>query len=93
MCGEIMRPDIVWFGENLPWQPVEQIHHYFLEGRIDLCLVVGTEASFGYILQWALQAHEAGAMLVDVNPRDSGLGSIIDVHLRGKAGEVLPKLL
>ena len=92
MCGEIMRPDIVWFGENLPWQPVEQIHHYFLEGRIDLCLVVGTEASFGYVLQWALQAHEAGAMLVDVNPRGTGLGSIVDVHLRGKAGEVLPRL-
>jgi len=93
MCGEAMRPDIVWFGEDLPWQPVEQIRHYLLEGRIDLCLVVGTEASFGYIVQWALQAREAGAMVADVNPRDAGLGSLVDVHLQGKAGEMLPHLI
>jgi NAD-dependent deacetylase len=93
MCGEVMRPDIVWFGEELPRQPVEHIIHYLLEGRIDLCLIVGTEASFGYIVQWALQAREAGAMVVDVNPRDTGLGSVVDVHLQGKAGEVLPQLI
>ena len=93
MCGEIMRPDIVWFGEELPRQPVERIRHYLLEGGIDLCLIVGTEATFGYIVQWALQAREAGTMAVDVNPRDTELGSLVDVHLQGKAGEVLPRLL
>jgi NAD-dependent deacetylase len=93
MCGEVMRPDIVWFGEELPREPVARIVHYLLEGGIDLCLVVGTEATFGYIVQWALQAREAGAMVVDVNPRDTGLGSAVDVHLQGKAGEVLPRLL
>jgi NAD-dependent deacetylase len=93
MCGEVMRPDIVWFGEELPRTPVEQIVHYLLEGGIDLCLVIGTEATFGYIVQWALQAREAGAMVVDVNPRDTGLGSIADVHLQGMAGQVLPRLL
>jgi len=93
MCGEVMRPDIVWFGEELPRQPVERIVHYLLEGGIDLCLVIGTEATFGYIVQWALQAREAGAMVVVVNPSDTGLGSLVDVHLKGKAGEVLPRLL
>jgi hypothetical protein len=32
-------------------------------------------------------------MVADVNTRDTGLGSVVDVHLQGKAGEVLPKLL
>lgn len=93
MCGNIMRPDIVWFGEKLPWQPVEVIHRYLLQDAIDLCLVVGTEATFGYIIQWALQARDTGALLVDVNPRDTGLGSMVDVHLEGKAGTILPQLL
>ena len=93
MCGEIVRPDVVWFGEDLPSQPVERIRHYLLEERIELCLIVGTEATFGYIVQWALQAREAGALLVDVNPQDTGLSSLVDVHLQGKAGEVLPRLL
>jgi len=30
---------------------------------------------------------------VDVNPRDTGLGSVADLHLQGKAGEVLPRLI
>jgi len=93
MCGEVMRPDIVWFGEELPRQPVERIVHYLIEGGIDLCLIIGTEATFGYIVRWALQAREAGAMVVEVNPRDTGLGSVADLHLQGKAGEVLPRLI
>ena len=93
MCGAILRPDVVWFGEELPGQPVERVRHYLLEGRIDLCFVVGTEATFGYIVQWALQAREAGALVVDVNPRDAGLGSVVDIHLPGKAGEVLPRFV
>jgi NAD-dependent deacetylase len=93
MCGNVTRPDIVWFGEKLPWEPVEMIHRYFLEARIDLCLVIGTEATFGYILQWALQARDSGALLVDVNPSDTGMSSLVDVHLEGKAGEILPELV
>ena len=93
MCGAIMRPDVVWFGENLPWQPVEAVSHYLLEGDIDLCLVIGTEASFGYIVNWAAQARDIGALLVDVNPHDTGLGLFVDVHLEGKAGDVMPELV
>jgi len=92
-CGNILRPDIVWFGENLPWQPVEAIHRYLLDGAIDLCLIIGTEASFGYVLQWALQARDVGALLVDVNPRAASLSSQTDVHLEGKAGAILPELV
>lgn len=93
MCGAVMRPDVVWFGEDLPRHPVERIRHYLLEGGISLCLIVGTEATFGYIVQWALEARETGAMVVNINPRDTGLGSLVDVRLPGKAGEVLPRLL
>jgi NAD-dependent deacetylase len=92
VCGNVMRPDIVWFGETLPRQPVEQVHHYLLHGGIDLCLVVGTEASFGYVVQWAIQARDSGALLADLNPRETGLGPMVDVHLEGRAGDILPQL-
>jgi hypothetical protein len=32
-------------------------------------------------------------MVVDVNPRGTGLGSVVNVHLQGKAGEVVPRLI
>jgi NAD-dependent SIR2 family protein deacetylase len=92
MCGNVMRPDIVWFGEALPRQSVEQVQQYLLHGGIDLCLVIGTEASFGYIVQWALAARESGALLADLNPRETGLGPMVDVHLEGRAGDILPLL-
>lgn len=92
-CGNILRPGVVWFGETLPFAPLEAIRHYLLEGHIDACLVVGTEASFGYIIEWTFQAREQGALVVDINPRATGLASILDFHLAGPAGEILPALV
>jgi NAD-dependent deacetylase len=91
-CGEIMRPDIVWFGEPLPWRPLQQIDDYLLSGPIDLCLVIGTEASFGYVIELAVHARELGAKLVDINPRLTDLGRMADIQIPGKAGEVLTEL-
>jgi len=91
-CGNVMRPDIVWFGEELPWRPLQQIEEYLIKGHIDLCLVIGTEASFGYIIELAVHAREHGAKLVDINPRLTDLGKIADAQLAGKAGELLPEL-
>jgi NAD-dependent deacetylase len=92
-CGEMFRPAVVWFGEALPWQPLETVQRYLLAGGIDVCLVVGTEASFGYIIEWAFHARESGATLIDVNPRASGLSGMVDFHFEGRAGDVLPRLL
>ncbi len=92
-CGNPLRPDVVWFGENLPRPPVDAVHRYLLAGGIDACLVIGTEASFHYIVQWVFESREAGALAVEINPGDGGLGSLVDIRLQGKAGEVLPALL
>ncbi|OYD16220.1 hypothetical protein CH330_03425 [candidate division WOR-3 bacterium JGI_Cruoil_03_51_56] len=92
-CGNIMRPDVVWFGEQLPWQPIEKINHYLLTDNIDICFIIGTEASFGYIVEWAFHAHEQGAMIVDINPKPTGLSNLVDIHLEAQAGQILPKIL
>lgn len=92
-CGGLFRPAVVWFGETLPRQPLETARRYLLAGEIDVCLVVGTEASFGYIVEWSFHARESGALLVDVNPRATGLSDAVGFHLEGKAGEILPWLL
>jgi NAD-dependent deacetylase len=92
-CGELFRPAVVWFGETLPWQPLETVQRYLLAGGIDVCLVIGTEASFGYIVEWSFHARESGALLVDVNPRATGLSGMADLHLEARAGEIMPRLL
>ncbi len=92
-CGEVMRPDVVWFGEELPWEPVQAVRRHLLEAVSNVCLVIGTEASFGYILQWVFEARDHGATVVTVNPRETGLDSLADLNLKGKAGDILPRLI
>jgi NAD-dependent deacetylase len=91
-CGGLLRPAVVWFGEMLPAGPIERVER-FLAGGVDLALVVGTEATFGYIQGFALAARRAGALLVEVNPAETPISDVADVRLRGPAGEVLPRLI
>jgi NAD-dependent deacetylase len=90
-CGGLLRPAVVWFGEMLPAGPIERVEQ-FLYGGVDLALVVGTEATFGYIQGFALAARRAGALLVEVNPGRTVLSDAVDVRLERAAGEILPRL-
>lgn len=91
-CGALLRPGVVWFGEVLPADPVRAVEAWVREGA-DVVLVVGTEASFGYVLDWAVRARRPGGLLVEVNPGETALTPEAAVSLRGAAGEVLPRLL
>lgn len=91
-CGDRLRPAVVWFGEMLPSGPLERIQRFIDEG-VDVALVIGTEASFGYIQAMARAARRAGAVLVEVNPSRTVLSDVVDERLEGPAGEVLPGLL
>ena len=87
-CGGRLRPAVVWFGEMLPSAPIERVQE-FIDDGVDVALVVGTEASFGYIQAIARLAQRAGALLVEVNPSRTVLSESVDVRLEGAAGEVL----
>jgi NAD-dependent deacetylase len=91
-CDALLRPAVVWFGEMLPAAPILRIEE-FLGGGVDVALVIGTEATFGYIQGFALAARGAGALLVEVNPGTTPLSDAVDIRLQGPAGEVLPGLL
>jgi len=91
-CGALLRPHITWFGETIMMDAVDRVEDGMRAG-FDVALVVGTEASFPYILDWARRAQDAGALLVEVNPVETALTGRADLHLRGAAGEVLPGLV
>jgi NAD-dependent deacetylase len=91
-CDGLLRPAVVWFGEMLPTAPLGRAEA-FIRGGVDLALVVGTEATFGYIQGLALAARRAGALLVEVNPDRTVLSDAVDVRLQGAAGQLLPRLV
>jgi len=91
-CGAFARPDVVWFGETLETTVVQTIDALVRE-PFDVVLVVGTEATFGYIRDWARHARSGGALLVEVNPRATELTPDVDGRLEGTAAEILPSIL
>lgn len=90
-CGEMLRPDVVWFGESLPRSELEAA----VEASRD-CQVffsVGTSGVVQPAAALPIAAREKGAVVVEVNLEATPLTEKADFFLRGKSGEVLPQLV
>lgn len=90
-CGEHVRPDVVWFGENLPGRVLDAA--WRAAERCDVALVVGTSAVVYPAAQVPLVAKQQGAVLIDINPECTPISEVADLFLQGTGGEVLPTLL
>jgi NAD-dependent deacetylase len=89
-CGSPMRPDVVLFGEMLPAGVFQRAAA--AASRAEVCFVVGTSAIVYPAAGLPEVAKRAGAFLVEINPEDTPLTDLCDVSLRGRAGELLPRL-
>ncbi len=89
-CGAVMRPDVVWFGEQLPRRATEDATRIANESEI--MFVVGTSAVVFPAAAYPLLAKESGGMVIEINVEPTDLTPLADLSLFGKAGEVLPGL-
>lgn len=89
-CGALMRPGVVWFGEDLPRVARYRAQH--AAETCDLCLVVGTSGMVYPAAALPGVAHDHGARVIVVNPQPSALDDTADLVLQAKAGECLPML-
>jgi NAD-dependent deacetylase len=89
-CGGLMRPDVVLFGEVLPYGVFELARRRAAEA--DVCLVVGTSSVVYPAAGLPEVAKLAGAFVVEVNPERTALSRACDAVLEGRAGEVMPLL-
>ncbi len=91
VCGGLVRPDVVWFGEMLP-------QDVFAEGerraaQSDICFVVGTSAVVYPAAYIPITAKERGSYIVELNIEETEMTRVANYSIIGKAGEILPKLL
>ena len=91
-CHALMRPGVVWFGEELPWNEIERVETYLDHGACDTVIVAGTTATFGYIVDWALRASGGGEM-IEVNPEHTPLSRFATELLREPATIALPRII
>ena len=91
-CAGVLRPPVVLFEEMLPEQAINTLYTELGKG-FDVVISVGTSASFPYIVEPLLRTRQAGGFTVEINPQCTDLSNSVDVHLQGRALDVLPVLL
>jgi NAD-dependent deacetylase len=90
-CGALLRPDVVWFGEQLPVRVIEDA--FTAASNADLVMVIGTSGVVQPAASLAVRAKNSGAFVIEINIESTPLTDITDVFLRGKAAQTLPALL
>lgn len=90
-CGSLLRPDVVWFHEDLPAKPWARAHQ--AAARCDLFFSIGTSMLVYPAAGLSRTALQGGARVVQINPESTELDEQATFNLRGKAGEILPDLL
>jgi NAD-dependent deacetylase len=90
-CGGLLRPGVVWFGENLPaavWREAEA----FMQ-RCEVLLVVGTSSAVYPAASLAPLAKQCGARIIEINLERTGLSARADAVLSGPSGQILEELI
>ena len=90
-CEGLLRPDVVWFGEPLPYELLKRSLRAV--EACDLMIVVGTSGLVQPAASMADQALARGTPVVEVNLDPTPLTDRATHAFQGKAGEILPKLV
>jgi NAD-dependent deacetylase len=91
VCGGMLRPDVVWFGEAIPSEAMRRA--FRAAESCELFLVVGTSAVVQPAASLPMVARDHGAYVVEVNLEPTPLTAIAHEAHHGRAGEILPALL
>ncbi|WP_045234583.1 SIR2 family NAD-dependent protein deacylase [Deinococcus pimensis] len=82
-CGEVLRPDVVWFGDDLDARVLSSSQRAFAEA--DLALVIGTSAQVYPAASLPTLTLRGGGQLVEINPEDTPLSRFADVRVTDAA--------
>ncbi|MDP4281664.1 MAG: NAD-dependent deacylase [Bacteroidota bacterium] len=90
-CGGLLKPDFVFFGEQIPSEPLNAA--YEATKISDVILIIGTTGEVMPANQIPFLAKNNGAQIIEINPKESHFtNTITDIYLEGKAGETMEQL-
>jgi NAD-dependent deacetylase len=90
-CGEIVKPDVVFFGELLPPEAIDRA--YKLARAAALMLVVGSALEVYPIAGLPEETLAAGGKLAIINRGPTPYDGRANLRIDGSAGEVLPAVV
>lgn len=80
LCGGLIRPDVVLFGESLPTAAISELESV-LEKGLDLVCLIGTSALFPYIFEPVAHARAIGIPTIEINPGETILSPIVNYRI------------
>ena len=90
-CSGLMRPNVIWFGENLDMATLESA--YIASARAEFLIVAGTSNVVQPAASLAYAAIENGGYVLEVNLDPTPLTGTATSTILGKGGEVLPEIV
>ena len=91
VCGGLLRPDVVWFGEALPLDQLEAAVE--ASRSCDMFFSIGTSGVVQPAASLGFAAHNRGAVVVEINAERTPLTPKANYFLQGKSGEILPEFV
>ena len=89
-CGGVVKPDVVFFGENVPARTVEDAWSLFAEA--DVLLVAGSSLTVYSGRRFIYRAQQEGVPIAVVNLGPTRADEMAAVKVEGTLGRVLPRL-
>lgn len=89
-CGVTLRPDIVWFADNVDSAVFARARELIAEA--DLFVAVGTSGVVWPAAGLVHAAHGGRPRMVEINPEQTELSPLFDDTVRARAGQALPEL-
>ncbi len=90
-CGGHLRPGVVWFGEAIPEDALNE--SCAAAADCDVFLSIGTSSLVYPAAALADIAKQAGAIVVEINPNTTMHAASFDFALAGNSGAILPELV
>tara|TARA_Y100001949_G_scaffold47514_1_gene39307 strand:- start:336 stop:1064 length:729 start_codon:yes stop_codon:yes gene_type:complete len=90
-CGNILRPDVVWFGEALS----EEVWKNAIKeaSTCDVMIIAGTSLAVSPANTLPIYAKQNGATLIEVNPEKTVMSNDMDLSIQTTSTNALPKML
>lgn len=90
-CGGKIRPAVVWFGEMLPQDALEEA--YNAAEYAEVYFSIGTSAEVYPAADLPRHAKRNGAILIEINPNQTALSHYVDYKISEPSAIALPKIL
>ncbi len=91
VCGNLLRPSVVWFGEPLPsseW--TRALNHAY---KADTVLVIGTSGVVYPAAYIPFIVKENKGVVIEINISDTPITSIADIVIRERAGKAMEEII